>query len=604
MKTLILVSEPRAAKKIKSRKDDIVVSLNDSTSSAMRSEFLNFITVSDFITPKQAEKINKDSMLWLKRWSDTSGIKNITYRNISLWWFFDFWLYDSFFKWDMTKNMIWYVSSIKAIIKKVNPKKVIVHGNNIVAYIVQQLFDEAENNIYNNHEIMHATFIDYALKAKHLIRKWLVKARNPKMTHKDIIFSTYTSWTREVIKEDGYKIKEDSVLGYIIRKADKKYSTMVADIDYSKKLEMSKFPFEYFFTSKIKRYARKKCKEIYKRWKRARIKQATYEGVDLLPLLKPWLDFAFKRRTFLAILYIEGGLEMYDYLAPKLAFVIDETGLYGRSIVTAARIKQIPIIAVQHGYITEDSFEYMHIKGEIGHRIEKPLCPIADKTVVYGPYTKEILIKQGNYPADKVEVTGQPRYDCLVGDHLRKRRVFRDIDLDRNKKLILWTTQDVPGQADIVFRAVKGMKDAQLLVKLHPRELGGMKPYYDKAEELGIKIKAVQEGNTLEMIYACDTIITMHSTTGLEAIMMGKPVVVLNTSGRPDMVPYVSEGAALGVYRPEDLEKALRKALFDRKTISRLKKNSRKYAYKHSYKMDGKATQRVMKVAENLMSGK
>lgn len=623
METLLIVSDPKGANKadsiLKDDKDAVLISLNDSTSSSLKQKGIEFRTINDFVSKKESRDLIQKSGRWLREWSNKSRIKDITYRNISVWWFFDFWLYYSFFKWDMVKNICWYIDIIRIILKKTKPKKVTAIGNSTLSMIISQLHPEAEVIEIHDRQHIKPYLIDYGLRAKHLARKWLARIyhRGYKPGYKDILFTTYTSNHRPCVKEDGNIQKEDAILGYVVRRAQKRYKTAVADIDFTKNLGIrllkekrklkENIPFEYYFSRRISSYAGKKAKEIRERWKELDDKDfretCVYEKINIYALLKPWLEFVFRRRISLAIDYIETALEMIDREDPDLVFVVDETAIFGRSVITAARLKGLPTAAIQHGYITPDAVEYMHIKGDISDdlSIDRPYCPIADKTVVYGPYTKEILTRPGNYPEYSVAVTGQPRYDCFEKKVFSRDKVFRQFRLDRKKKLILWTTQDVPSQEEVIFNAVKNIKDAQLLVKLHPRELAGVKPYYEKAREMGIKIKAVQEGNTFEMISACDVMITMHSTTGLEAIMMSKPIVVLNISGKPDHVPYVSEGAALGVYKPENLEAALSRLLFDRKAREEIIKKSKEYSYRHSYKMDGKATQRVMNVAENLM---
>lgn len=633
MKGLVLVSEPRAAKRLRGKQDHgnqaEIVSLNDASSGALRKNRISFKTINDFIPDKEAREINHNSIVWLRQWSDRSGIKEITYKNISLWWFFDFWLYYSFFKWDMIKNIIWYVSSINRIIQKTKPDRIIVFGDSMVAGITRQIRPDAKIVVFRKFNIMTPDIVDIGVNIKHYIRKCAARIiyRDYKPEKRDIMFASYASWFRPCMKEHGEIEKEDAILGYLERRSEKKYkhNVLATDIDFTTKLgikvmkekkdKQSKYddvPFEYYFTRKTDRYARLLSKEVMKQWKELDDnenneefkKSLVYEGVNTYNYVKPLLDFVFRKRLYSAIRYIETAIDMLEEEKPRLLFVVDETALFGRCLISAAKTKGIPVIAVQHGYITPDSFEYMHAKGEISRdlSINKPFCPIADRTVVYGPYTKEILVKLGNYPERSVVVTGQPRYDCLANKRIFSReRVFDEFGLDRKKKLILWTTQDVAGQEEIIFNAVKGINNAQLLVKLHPRELAGVDPYLKKAKEIGIDVKVVQEANTFELINACDVMITMHSTTGLEAIMMNKPVVVLNISGKPDMVPYVQEGAAIGVYKAEKLELAIRNALFDKKTISGLLKNTKAYSYRHSYKMDGRATERVMEVAEELM---
>ncbi|MFC1754031.1 UDP-N-acetylglucosamine 2-epimerase [Thermoproteota archaeon] len=303
-------------------------------------------------------------------------------------------------------------------------------------------------------------------------------------------------------------------------------------------------------------------------------------------------------------MYIESCINLIEKQRPKAVCIVDETSLFGRCRIAAAKLKNIPVISTQHGYISNDFFDYLHIKGDISKDLDfhKPFCPTPDKTLVYGPHTKKILVQPGNYPAHSVVVTGQPRYDHIgktSSNNLNKKKILDKYHI--KKKMILWTTEEAPEQEAAVFMAAKRIKNAQLVIRIHPKELNEPSYYYKKAREYGVKIIATKTENTLELINASDAVIVKHSTTGLEAIMLGKPVVVLNLSGRPDLATYAQKGAALGVYNAEDLEKALNKALFDKKTRSGLNKAQKAYSYDHCYKMDGKATKRALKVIESLI---
>ena len=76
----------------------------------------------------------------------------------------------------------------------------------------------------------------------------------------------------------------------------------------------------------------------------------------------------------------------------------------------------------------------------------------------------------------------------------------------------------------------------------------------------------------------------------MEAAALDKPVIVLNLSGETDIVDYVEEGIAWGVYRSEDLAPAVARLLED---DSMLRKNRAKYIESYLYKIDGNSSSRV-----------
>jgi UDP-N-acetylglucosamine 2-epimerase len=91
--------------------------------------------------------------------------------------------------------------------------------------------------------------------------------------------------------------------------------------------------------------------------------------------------------------------------------------------------------------------------------------------------------------------------------------------------------------------------------------------------------------------------ITRVSTAAIEAVAMNKPVIVLNLSGEPDPVEYVKEGVAYGVYNRDNLEQAILKLLEE----DSLSKSREQYIKKYLYKIDGKATERVVDIIKDLV---
>jgi len=201
-------------------------------------------------------------------------------------------------------------------------------------------------------------------------------------------------------------------------------------------------------------------------------------------------------------------------------------------------------------------------------------------------------------------VTGQPRYDILYhADKIYdKEKFFKKYNLNPDHKIILWTTQchGLSEEENIknfktVFETMRNLKDVTLVIKQHPGEgrryTKMIGKYLNK-----YKLNAVvmpRDSDTYEQIFVCDLMMTRHSTTAMEAVALNKPVIILNLSGEPDPVEYVKEGVALGVYKEEDLKPVIERLLKD---DSELAKNRKRYIEKYLYKIDGKATERVVKL--------
>jgi CDP-glycerol glycerophosphotransferase (TagB/SpsB family) len=129
--------------------------------------------------------------------------------------------------------------------------------------------------------------------------------------------------------------------------------------------------------------------------------------------------------------------------------------------------------------------------------------------------------------------------------------------------------------------------EKQLVIKLHPsekleeyREIPGM------AEQ---KVIICRDVDLYGLLHASELLMTVHSTVALEAMILDKPVITVNLTGKPDVMPYAESGAALGVYRKEDLAPAINKALYDPEVREKMAGKREKFVYDHAYKLDGQA---------------
>ena len=94
----------------------------------------------------------------------------------------------------------------------------------------------------------------------------------------------------------------------------------------------------------------------------------------------------------------------------------------------------------------------------------------------------------------------------------------------------------------------------QLINKLHPNETGQLNKLV--AKDVGIDIVITKNTNLFDLLSSCSLLINVQSSVGLEAMLIGKPVVVLNFAVDEDqhsyfgpdatseVIPYVESGAA------------------------------------------------------------
>jgi len=81
-----------------------------------------------------------------------------------------------------------------------------------------------------------------------------------------------------------------------------------------------------------------------------------------------------------------------------------------------------------------------------------------------------------------------------------------------------------------------------------------------------------------------------------------KPVITINLSGKSVTVPYAEEGSALGVYKYEDIEPGILKALYDEETRGKLKVARNKFVREWAGEPDGQASQRIVNLMKEMIA--
>jgi UDP-N-acetylglucosamine 2-epimerase len=609
---------------------NLVISPTEEIDKLLKIRNINFSQIQVHKTPDS----NKRAIYWLKKWSDRKLLNNknfkelINYRGISLWWFSDFWFYYHTVHKNTIQNIIHHCETIQNIIEKENPNKIILFGEETLFNQVTRLATKTKNislEIIENPlrekikyfaENKKPCMLEFLREKKFTSRSFLSKLKKYKVkqSEKKLSITTYSSLNQYSTDHlSGKSKKQDIIFGQIIDNLKDKLDIQVSDIDYTPSPKFNQIknniPFEHYYNKKIKEKVKCHKRILKKQWillnKNKKFQDSlTYNGISLWPLLENKFKFFFLNRCPEAIKYIETSINLIKSQKPKAVFTVDETSLFARSVIVAAKSNKIPVLGIQHGLIIQDeSFEYTHLNNEIHPTLtpRSPYCPIPDLTFIYGNYTKQVLENFGNYPEKSIKITGQPRYDFLprINKLFKKEEVYKEFNLDPTKKLVLFTTEALESEEagdlnNTVLKGIKKLENVNLIIKLHPREFE--EQYYKKlAKKHNLTSKVIRDYNTFKLLHACDAVIVMHSTVGLEAAMIDKPIVMVNISGNPDVVQYVKDGIAVGAYKQSEVAPAIEKVLFEKETQEKLNKKRTAYVKENIHSTDGKATERICK---------
>jgi predicted glycosyltransferase len=154
-----------------------------------------------------------------------------------------------------------------------------------------------------------------------------------------------------------------------------------------------------------------------------------------------------------------------------------------------------------------------------------------------------------------------------------------------------WSAVGEPVFEELV-RAVESLEGVFLFVKPHQAE--SPRPYEVVVERLLARRTRIlpAERNLLELLFASDGLVTVDSLASSEALVLGRPVLILNLPG--NLSSLVDRGAALGVRRGESIATALQSFLFDPETARALAEKRKQYIQDFAFGADGRATERIV----------
>jgi len=531
----------------------------------------------ELATTKIESNSQDDELLRLRKITKVNNalVDLTVYNNIFMWWFVD---QDFFIRNNGIRKDHPFIKRLKE-----NPILYITYrfATSIVCKINMKLYTPIEYR--NNNRIL--------VVAQNLQWRTILDTTTMKPKKGDAFFDSILLKLRE---SEGTEIVTVYPLGYSL-------SDLHTIIDKRKnQKDIIHKPFDIYWSLnswKKGRAAKNYFSKLWSNFKNANNLKKSSELLGInLDLLNDRISYYFNTIFGIMVEHIEMAKQMIDEERPDLILLLNEYGRFERSLLIAAKLKGVPTLAVQHGIITPTHHGYIFDK------YYKDTLTLPDITCVYGQYYYELLTEKSIYDPEHVVITGQPRYDILGSANkiYTKEKFLKDHNVRIGNKIILWTTQchglsddENMKYVDTIFKTIKTIKNSTLIIKQHPGEGSAytkMLKKYIKTYDIN-SIITKKNSDTYELLYVCDLMITKNSTTAMEAVALEKPVVILNLSGKPDLVNYVEEGVALGVYKKEDLKPAIERLIRDDYELA---VNREKYIEKYLYKIDGKSTDRVV----------
>jgi CDP-glycerol glycerophosphotransferase (TagB/SpsB family) len=258
----------------------------------------------------------------------------------------------------------------------------------------------------------------------------------------------------------------------------------------------------------------------------------------------------------------------------------------------------VPTLAIQHGILYPKYYSYRHAEDEAD-------CPRPDRTAVFGEAARRFLIEAGRYPEESLAVTGSPKFDALLAATLSwDREALRGrLGVLPGERLLVVasrfrgirdTHQSIGSAFAGLVRAVAALPRTRLLVKPHPAE--STDGYERALREAGASrfALAAADADLVQLLFAADALVTVESLSAVEALVLDRPVVILNMP--TNLREMVEAGVALGVPKGADPAPTLLAVLEDEATRARLLAARRRYLGDVASGVDGRATERLLRL--------
>lgn len=399
-----------------------------------------------------------------------------------------------------------------------------------------------------------------------------------------VLFLTYTNHlntkTGEVYRVNNLakKLQEEQRLDQFVLFADP------LSLQSYKQLKLFEHTIYQYITEEDKRTAQKISQELFEKWKRVNQKHLFGEH---WPSLKYTLQFFFSPEfLYNLILYYQAMQHVLREENIKMIILTSRNGFFEKCIIAAAHKQKIPLVVVQHG---------------MGMGTSDPELFPGMKIAVFGAAYREKLTSWGINQEDII-ITGP-----IIFEQIQE---FIQSEKKATGKVLLITDQYIEEnyihkekyfqKIEIILQQLQTL-EKEIVIKLHPVEKH-FAEYVSLIEKNGWNnIQVTQERGSAvlyNLINNSDVVINSYSTVALEAMILGKPILTINIG--PNLVPDIENSIFAGGIHctlRDNIAKAAQEAVQDSPEWQNKRK---RIVERYCYKIDGKATERLVKLVYNL----
>ena len=247
-----------------------------------------------------------------------------------------------------------------------------------------------------------------------------------------------------------------------------------------------------------------------------------------------------------------------------------------QELIELAKSKKINIVYLQHAMAgMEDAFKPQG--NLVSHLAHDSQC---DKLAVWGEPAKKYGLTYNS--TKNIFVTGSPRHDKFFNHNNFSQKKYVLFATTKPNPLFskTLTTDSISNFVSFITETCtifSNLPQKNLILKPHPTPVNTL-DVVKIAEKIDSNISITYDSNVLKLLQNCEFLITTNnSTIALEAMMLNKPVISLQTESLALTENVVKYNALLSVSNKEDIKKSVETLFYDKKFKEELLKNAKNY---------------------------
>ncbi|KKL64889.1 hypothetical protein LCGC14_2160480, partial [marine sediment metagenome] len=280
--------------------------------------------------------------------------------------------------------------------------------------------------------------------------------------------------------------------------------------------------------------------------------------------------------------FLQNFIQFIKHIHPLIVIIPNDLVPEGRIFSEWCRNKKIPSLYIPHAM--RPIYEEIITK------------PNVEFYTVSGTQDKEYFKSQG-ISQEKILVTGRSIYEKIHQGKIKRLSDARDMFNQRTYKFeperftILLTTNPIDDISNekLINTVINSLKELNLIdnliIKLHPGENGILhRKVLNKLNSYPI---IIQDCKILELINSCDLLLSRKSTTILEAMILGTPIVLLDFINLDfsfsNKYQFLEEESLIKLNNEKELTKTIRKIISSNAYLKKYSEDLKEIAKKYCF---------------------